>query len=484
MIQSSSITYRIMKRLFDILVSFVALFILSPFFLIIAVLIKKESPGPVFFKGERIGLNGYPFSIIKFRTMYHRPDGLNDSPLTAMDDNRITTFGKWLRETKANELPQLWNVLKGEMSLVGPRPEDPSFVEKWPQETRQVILSVRPGITSPASVSYRNEEEKLGSSNIIEEYIYRIAPEKLRLDLLYVKQKSLLVDLDVIFMTFVLLLPRLRQVNPPEWTYFSGPIFQFFSRYLSWFIIDALVAFLSISISGLLWRLGGPLDLGWDVSFGLAVGMTFLFTFFNFLLGVNRISWRQAGPGWILKLMVSCGLVIVVLSALSLSPLPIPKLPLSLTWLAGALTLSGMIIVRYRERLITGMATRWLLFRNRVVGDVAERALIVGAGSGALLVGWMVQHIKSSHAISIVGMVDDDPEKVGMRIGDYRVLGTTEEIPRLVEQKGISLLIFAINSISPQGKKRIVNLCNHTSARLIFIPDYLAMFSNELATKG
>jgi lipopolysaccharide/colanic/teichoic acid biosynthesis glycosyltransferase len=480
---SNTTAYNFIKRTFDIVASILALLFLAPFFLLFAILIKRDSPGPVFYRGERVGRFGKHFSIIKFRTMREDSESKNSSPLTSMGDARVTQMGKWLRDTKINEIPQLWNVLKGDMSLVGPRPEDPAFVKNWPADTRSIILSVRPGVTSPASVSYRNEEEKLGSTNVIEEYIYRIAPEKMRLDLLYVQQHSFFCDLDIIFMTFALLIPLLRKVELPARTYFSGPIFQFVRRYLSWFIIDAFVAFISISVTVGIWRLTGPLDLGWGISFGLAFGMALLFTLFNFILGVNRISWRQAGPGWILKLFVSSGLVLLVLSALNVSSIPLPKLPLALVWLAGALTLTGMIIIRYRERLLTGLAYRWLHLRKRAVGEIEERALLVGAGRSAQLVGWMMNHSANSHSINIVGMVDDNPEKVGMRIGDYRVLGSIEEIPHLVEMKGISLILYAIYNLPQLEQERIIKTCRQTPARLIVLPDYIKMFSEEIMRK-
>ena len=133
--------------------------------------------------------------------MYARPESFRGARITAKDDERITPTGRWLRDTKLNELPQLWNVLVGEMSLVGPRPEDPEFAKTWPADLREEILSVRPGITSPASISYRDEEKRLSSDNLIGDYLNKIAPDKLRLDSLYVRHHTLLTDLDTIFWT-------------------------------------------------------------------------------------------------------------------------------------------------------------------------------------------------------------------------------------------------------------------------------------------
>jgi lipopolysaccharide/colanic/teichoic acid biosynthesis glycosyltransferase len=175
------------KRAFDIAASFLGLLLLSPVFCLVALLIKRESPGPVFYRGPRVGLGGKVFGILKFRTMYECAASYQGPSITARDDDRITPLGKWLRETKVNELPQLWNVLVGEMSLVGPRPEDPEIARTWPEAARREILSVRPGVTSPASVVYRDEEKLLKSATVMDDYLKIMLPDKLRLDQIYVR---------------------------------------------------------------------------------------------------------------------------------------------------------------------------------------------------------------------------------------------------------------------------------------------------------
>src|SRR5574341_1928576 len=152
---------RFFQCFFDLCAAFLGLLILFPVFGLLAFLIKRESPGPVFYRGPRMGRDGKVFGMLKFRTMYERPASYEGPPVTAQDDGRITPLGKWLRDTKLNELPQLWNVLIGEMSLVGPRPEDPEVAATWPEAARREILSMRPGITSPASGLYRDEEKML-----------------------------------------------------------------------------------------------------------------------------------------------------------------------------------------------------------------------------------------------------------------------------------------------------------------------------------
>ena len=166
------------KRFCDVFFSILILLVLSPVFLYIALRIKHDSPGPVLFKGDRMGRFGKPFKILKFRTMYEDERSYNGAPVTAEGDERITPFGKYLRETKLNELPQFWNVIKGEMSLVGPRPEDLRIAQGWPEEVKAEVLSVRPGITSPASVIYRDEETILKGSGFMDDYLKTILPRQ------------------------------------------------------------------------------------------------------------------------------------------------------------------------------------------------------------------------------------------------------------------------------------------------------------------
>jgi lipopolysaccharide/colanic/teichoic acid biosynthesis glycosyltransferase len=204
------------KRAFDICMAAFGLVVLSPFFLYVTIRLKREGAGPILYRGKRAGKDGKVFEILKFRTMHETPESYQGARITAHDDDRITSLGRFLRETKLNELPQIWNVLKGEMSVVGPRPEDPEFVAGWPAHLRSEILSVRPGITSPASVTYHDEEKQLNSSNLMDEYLGNIVPDKLRMDSLYVRHHTLLTDIDTIFWTVVILFPQLGRNKVSE----------------------------------------------------------------------------------------------------------------------------------------------------------------------------------------------------------------------------------------------------------------------------
>ena len=195
------------KRLFDLAISVLGLFLLAPVLLVVGVLIKLDSPGPVFYRGNRVGKDAVPFKMCKLCTMVAGADRLGCA-LTHGQDPRVTRVGRVLRKWKIDELPQLTNVLRGEMSLVGPRPESPGYVQHY-TEAQQQVLSVKPGITGPSQVKYRNEESLLQHCNDLEgEYLAVIMPRKLELDLAYVRQRSLLLDLMLIGQTFACLFNR------------------------------------------------------------------------------------------------------------------------------------------------------------------------------------------------------------------------------------------------------------------------------------
>ncbi len=189
-----------MKRLFDIVCSFFGLFASSLLLLCIAALIKMEDGGSVFYRGVRVGRHGKPFNIFKFRTMLvdAEKNGVSSTPY---DDPRITRIGHFLRKYKLDELPQLLNVLKGEMSFVGPRPQVQWAVDLYTAEEREV-LSVRPGITDYASLRFLNEGKILkGSVDPDKDYMERIHPEKMRLNLEYIRTQSFWRDIKIVFQT-------------------------------------------------------------------------------------------------------------------------------------------------------------------------------------------------------------------------------------------------------------------------------------------
>ena len=185
------------KRALDIVTSFVLLLLIAPVLLACALAITLETPGPVFYRARRVGRHGRELWMLKFRKMHRDASG---PALTAPDDERFTRVGRFLAASKLDELPQLFNVLKGDMSLVGPRPEDPLFVALHADEYAQ-ILSVRPGITGLCQLAFAKESRVLTAENRVDDYVARILPQKMRMDMLYAARASVLVDLNILMWT-------------------------------------------------------------------------------------------------------------------------------------------------------------------------------------------------------------------------------------------------------------------------------------------
>ena len=194
----------VIKRLLDILAAIVGLVATTAFYPVIAVAIKLDSPGPVFYQQRRVGLNKCPFFILKFRTMSDHAE--NERPITIGNDHRVTRVGKKLRRYEIDEWPTLINVLKGDMSVVGPRPEIPRYADMYTRE-QQEVFSLRPGMTDLGTLRFRDETKLLVDHDNFENiYLGQIMPEKIRLNMEYVQSRSLLLDLRIVLQTLLLII--------------------------------------------------------------------------------------------------------------------------------------------------------------------------------------------------------------------------------------------------------------------------------------
>jgi lipopolysaccharide/colanic/teichoic acid biosynthesis glycosyltransferase len=455
------------KRIFDIIVSAVVLVLISPILGLIATAIQRDSPGPVFFRGNRIGQGGKIFKILKFRTMYETPKSYAGPRVTAQDDPRVTPFGRWLRDTKVNELPQFWNVLKGEMSLVGPRPEDPSIAKTWPRKVRDEILSVRPGITSPASVQYRNEEALLSYGGVISQYLQDLTPDKMRLDQLYVRYRSFWLDLDVILWTALIFIPRIGSMTLPEELLFVGPFTRLIRRYLNWFTIDLLITFSAISLTGLIWRAFEPLNLGWIRAASIAFGFAFLFSLTEVIMGVNRITWSKASfadayeliPPWLIAFTIAL-----------LLNWQMALFPWALVVVASVIALGGFVIVRYSSRLITAFLVS-ILHHTGGEQTARERVLIVGSGRTAEHIAWLLDHPTFTRKYQVVGFVENDLLSKGMRIYGASVVGNCQELSELVENLDVGLILLADHRLTNKECLSIIEACVNLNVVVMCVPD-------------
>lgn len=460
----------LVKRGMDLCLAAGLFVLLAPLFLFIAVRIKQDSPGPVFYRGPRMGKGGKVFGILKFRTMYERPESYAGPRVTAHDDMRMTPLGRRLRDTKLNELPQLWNVLVGDMSLVGPRPEDPQLSAALPPEVRQEVLSVRPGITSPASVLFRDEEKLFTPGKLMDLYMGSIMPSKLRLDQLYVRHRSLLMDMDTLFWTLLVLPSRLR-ANPDEERLFLGPFELFMRRFASWFMIDTIVMLLAMGATGVVWRSFVVLDVGLWPALWIAVGAALLNSVMGVMIGVNSTAWSRASFTDALDLIPA--LLVTTATAVMANGFwfgPQPLLPQPLIFTAAALAFGGFVAVRYRNRLGQAMARRWVKGRDMAC-LCQERVLIVGAGECGQVMALWLRSGRINKAFRVMGFVDDDLHKTNTRIAGIQVLGKCDHIQDLVARHDVGVVLFAIHRIPDEERARLMALCSQTLARVVTAPN-------------
>lgn len=465
-----------MKRIFDFVASLFGLILLSPLFVFLAIRIKRDSPGPVFYWGQRIGRNGRIFRILKFRTMFETVESYNGLRVTCTEDDRITPLGKWMRDTKLNELPQLWNVLIGDMSLVGPRPEDPTIAKTWPTRIARELLSVRPGITSPASVVYRDEENMLHAGDVMRKYLHELSPDKMRLDQLYVRYRSLWLDIDVIFWTAVLLLPKIKAYSPPEQLLFVGPVSRLIQRYINWFLWDFLIVLLCIAATGTVRRLFGPLHLGWLRAAEMALGYSVLYAFLGILLRTDRVNWPKATSWEVVRLLagwlISTTLILMLHHFMGFTNLR----TLGTILIATMLSLVGIIFVRYRGRLIDGLVSRLAMLRLKFATN-RERVIIVGSGRTAEHIAWLMDHPTYAGKFQVLGFIDDDLRSQGMRIYGSRVIGRINDIARVVQEQDVGLIILADFQTAALRYKHFRELAIFKPARVVVAPDLFGSLS-------
>ena len=211
----------------------------------------------------------------------------------------------------------------------------------------------------------------------------------------------------------------------------------------------------------------------------MSIAIAFFVSLINILFGLNRVNWRSASPIYVVDLAISISITMLVLYGVTRLWLTEPWLPFSLIWLIGITVLVGLVFLRYRDRMFTGLANRWLLLRGPK-SSYAERILIVGAGSLAEMTIWLLQRSMYSSICGIIGMVDDDARKRNMETYGVRVLGTTKDIHALVEKYQVGLIFFAIANGSEQERDRISQLCEATDAKIVVVPDLVKVLERSI----
>lgn len=290
-------------------------------------------------------------------------------------------------------------------------------------------------------------------------------------------------DIDILAATVIVLLPQIRQKAIDERLFFGGPMLMLIRRVVPWFLIDIIVATISVGISGVVWRISTVINLGVPTFLVLALSIATFISLINMLMGLQKVTWRAASSAYVVDLGFSVVITMVILYVINRFLITEPWIPFSMFWLIGITTYLGLLAVRYRERLISSLANRWLLFRSSEA-TFAERILIVGAGQLGELTSWLIQRSAYSTVFGVVGFVDDDPKKRNSSIGGLKVLGSTQSICDQVNKYSVGIIMLAISKAEPKEIERIKAICDSTEAKVIVMPDLIKNIENALEVGG
>jgi FlaA1/EpsC-like NDP-sugar epimerase/lipopolysaccharide/colanic/teichoic acid biosynthesis glycosyltransferase len=449
------------KRGFDVFFSAIGLVLLVPIFAVMALLIKLDSAGPVFFVQKRVGKRFRLFDLYKFRSMV--PDAVRRGGLiTADKDPRVTRIGRFLRRTKLDELPQLWNVLKGEMSLVGPRPEVEKYVTACQDDYRE-ILGVRPGITDVASLTYRDEEKVLeGKTDPEGYYLHMVLPEKINLAKEYVRKASLVYDLKIIGMTFFKLIYPHDAIH--KWitkvTPYRRPIV--IGIQIGVFILSNYLAFFV--------RFDGDIPGRETASFLKYLPLLVLLRIiFLFVFSLGKGLWRYVGVRDLLNItsaisLGSVGFVIIV--RYFFADTFYPRSIYVLDWYFNIFLLGGLRLFRRFHEKEIGKQT----FKKRI--------LVIGAGNGAEM---LLRDVESNpfYAYKVIGLIDDNPVKKGLTLRSIPILGTRKDLLSIVKRERPDEFLIAIPSISRSEFENIVRDLRQYGFPIKTLPSLWSLLSGK-----
>jgi FlaA1/EpsC-like NDP-sugar epimerase len=268
----------------------------------------------------------------------------------------------------------------------------------------------------------------------------------------------------------LILVPRFRRATLHAEDMLVGP-FRLMRRLVTWFSIDLVIAGAAVALATLFYRLAGPLDVGTPRVALAALSIAVVFTIMNALTGVQKVHWRYASAGEAVDVLFSV-LIATLLLILANTFIPAPRLPTGLLLTAGLFALAGFLAVRYRRSLWRGMQASLRRLRS-VSAEARERVLVVGAGEAGQLTLWLLQNSPAARAFHVVGVIDDDLDKLGTLVHRVPVLGRCDRIAEIVKQGEIGMIVFAIHSIDPERRNQILLDCWRTHARTVVAPDIL-----------
>jgi FlaA1/EpsC-like NDP-sugar epimerase/lipopolysaccharide/colanic/teichoic acid biosynthesis glycosyltransferase len=456
------------KRLMDLVLGGVAVIVLLPVALVIALAVVLDSTGPAIYGARRVGRDGRRFTMLKFRTMARGADAVGPG-VTGAHDFRITRVGAFLRRTKLDELPQLLNVLLGQMSLVGPRPEAPQYVELWTPEERDV-LRVRPGVTGPTQVAYLDEEELLAAADPDAVYESELIHVKLAIDLEYVRHYSLRRDVAILWRTVAgVFSASSRRSNRPRRRYTLGERMR--SATLGAVLLDAALAALAAGLAvGL--RIDRDNLFAAIATYWIFVPMAALVRPLGFLLaGAYLRVWRYPTISDVALVVSSlaAGSVVMTLGIfVVLQPwafpgtVGFPRSAILIELLISVLVLGGI-------RIASRVRQEGLDVTPAVIAGPPRPVLIYGAGdAGAGLAREMLRN--RALRLEPVAFVDDDASKHGQRIYGVEVAGAGGDLPAIVLDREVSEVIVALPRASGEELRRIIALCESAEVPVRTLP--------------
>ncbi|WP_447979343.1 polysaccharide biosynthesis protein [Candidatus Nitrospira bockiana] len=457
------------KRTFDVVSAAIGLLVCWPLFVVVAVLIKLDSPGPVLFRQLRVGRGLKPFYIYKFRTMIVDA-AAHGGPLTVGEDQRITRVGRLLRRYKLDELPQLLNIVKGDMSVVGPRPEVQRYVDLFRNDFAE-ILSVRPGLTDLASLQFIDEAAVLErAANAERDYRETILPEKIRLAKLYLAHQSFHFDLAIVAQTVLRLagipvvvceLPEFQPSFHTPSHSVGGRLTALVLRWRRPLIVILDIALIALANYLAFWlRFDGLIPatekrlflqmLPWLV---VIRGLAF------FVFRLNEGLWRYTSI-WDLQRIVGGVLTSTVAFYYAVHvAMGVTDYPRSI------FIIDSMLLIGF----ITGVRLPSRLLREKVIYRKKKKVLIIGAGdSGERVVREMKTH--ASYRYQPVGFIDDEAALLRQRIHGVKVLGTRKELPRIVEQEKPEEIVLALPNAKPALIREIIGQLEPYKACITTVP--------------
>lgn len=439
-----------LKRTIDFALALIGILLLLPLFVLVAIAIRLDSKGPVFFKQRRIGRDGVPFEIFKFRTMVQGAYAMG-SRLTVKRDPRITRVGQILRWFKIDELPQLINVLWGEMSMIGPRPEDPHFVEFYTPEQRRV-LSVRPGVVGPSQIEGRDELESYPEGLVDTEryYVEHILPAKLARDLVYVRKATFLGDL--------------RLLLHGIWVTLIGAIKTQYlwrrRRRILLIAVDIALSAVSFGVAYLVryeWQ--PPTEIGFFVQPLLLVATVrpLVLMYFGAYQGIPAYFglWDLVA----LFRAVSVGSVLVAGMTFFTGLQRFPRSVLLVDWALLLFLLGGL---RYALRL-------WVRRRPSRSGAKRQNVIIVGAGIGGEQISRALLEDPGA-AYRPVGFIDMSPERWGSMIHGVRILGGRSELPLAINANNVNTVFVCMSDLDSADIEGVTEVCRGAGVECRFVP--------------